>query len=170
MPLRLYLLVAAASLLSPVAALAHSPQDERAMPEMTGDTWRHGPPPPAMAGPHGPPPPAIAGPHGPGAQGAAVQGLRMERSPCPAASGVEAGPPHAMAFHTQRPPELMGAPPPVPMGPPPMAMQRQHRDEAPLPPSFEGPPAGPPPCGPCLVRRPVRLHDGWLSWPGKRYF
>lgn len=30
--------------------------------------------------------------------------------------------------------------------------------------------APPPPCRPCEVRRPVRLHDGWLSWPGKRYF
>lgn len=29
-----------------------------------------------------------------------------------------------------------------------------------------GRPPPPPPCPP----KPVRLHDGWLSWPGKTYF
>lgn len=32
------------------------------------------------------------------------------------------------------------------------------------------PPPPPPPCAPCATRRPVQLHDGWLSWPGKTYF
>lgn len=148
MPLRVPLLLAAVAAFAPAVALAHSGPDDEATPEMAGATWRVRPAPPVDM-------PEMAGApmHGRGEGARVIVIHRGPEGPRPGMGPHEGGPPCSER-------EGFAPPPPRMMGPP-------------APRMMEGPSmrfAGPPPCGPCLVRRPVRLHDGWLSWPGKTYF